>query len=285
VLFTNRHKELLVMDIPSARQLFTQEISKPESQIDLAAAALYIAQEEYPHIYPADYLYLLNQMAAVVKKRLPQDLYPLRVLQTINQYLYEDLGFMGNTHNYYDPDNSFLNNVLDRRTGIPITLALVYLEIAKRIDFPMVGVGMPGHFLTRPDFEDCEIFVDAFNRGEILFPQDCEDRLAQIYGRKVSLQPNFLVPVRPRRFLVRMLTNLKVIYMNQQHVYKAFCAVDRALMVVPNLPMELRDRGLLQFQLGQWKSALTDLEKYLALLPQAEDAEVISQLIAELKRY
>lgn len=273
------------MDLTSARELFTREISQPEAQIDLAKAALYIAQEEYPQMYPGDYLAQLDQMAAVVKKRLPQERYPLRVLQTINQYLYEDLGFTGNTKNYYDPANSFLNNVLDRRTGIPITLALVYLEIAKRIDFPMVGVGMPGHFLARPDFEDSEIFVDAFHQGEILFPQDCETRLAQIYGRKVSLQSNFVVPVRPRRFLVRMLTNLKVIYVNQQHIYKAFCAVDRTLMVVPNLPMELRDRGLLQFQLGQWQAALTDLEKYLALLPQAEDAKVISQLVNELKKY
>ena len=273
------------MDFTSPRQLFAREISKPEAQIDLAQAALYIAQEEYPQMYPGDYLAQLDQMAAVVKKRLPQERYPLRVLQTINQYLYEDLGFTGNTKNYYDPCNSFLNNVLDRRTGIPITLALVYLEIAKRIDFPMVGVGMPGHFLMRPDFADSEIFVDAFHQGEILFPQDCETRLAQIYGKQVSLQPNFVAPVRPRRFLVRMLTNLKVIYLNQQHLYKAFCAVDRTLMVIPNLPMEVRDRGLLQFQLGQWQSALTDLENYLALLPQAEDAVAIGQLVAELKKY
>jgi regulator of sirC expression with transglutaminase-like and TPR domain len=272
------------MDALSPRQLFIRAVSQPESHIDLAEVALYIAQEEYPYFHPGDYLCKLDQMAAVVKKRLPQERYPLRVIQTINQYLYEDLGFSGNRENYYDPCNSFLNQVIDRRQGIPITLALVYLEIAKRIDFPMVGIGMPGHFLMRPDFADSEIFVDAFHQGEILFPQDCENRLAQIYGRKITLHPNFVTPVRPRRFLVRMLNNLKMIYMNQRNLYKAFCAVDRALLVIPNMPMELRDRGLLQFQLGQWQEALADLEKYLGLVPQAEDAEAIGQLIIELKK-
>jgi len=272
------------MDLTSPRQLFTLEVSKPESQIDLGAAALYLSQEEYPEVYPGDYLSQLDSMAAVVRKRLPSERYPLRVVQTINQYLYEDLGFTGNTENYYDPGNSFLSKVLDRRMGIPITLALVYLEIAKRIDFPMVGVGMPGHFLTRPDFENSEIFVDAFNQGEILFPQDCEARLAQIYGENVAIQSSFLAPVHPRRFLVRMLTNLKVIYINQQRLSKAFWAVDRILLVIPNLPLELRDRGLLQFQLGEWQAALVDLEKYLKLVPQAEDAEIIKQLVRELRK-
>lgn len=273
------------MDFLSPRQLFTQEVTQPELQIDVAKAALYIAQEEYPHLHPGDYLCLLDQMATVIKSRLPTERYPLRILKVINQYLYEDFGFTGNLENYYDPCNSFLNDVLDRRTGIPITLALVYLEIAKRIDFPMLGIGMPGHFLIRPDFEGSEIFVDAFHQGDILFPQECEARLAQIYGRKVALYPHFVSPVRPRRFLMRLLNNLKVIYINQQQLYKALGAVDRILLVMPGLPSELRDRGLLQFQLGQWQAALADLEQYLALVPQAEDAEAISQLVIELRRH
>lgn len=176
---------------PLARQYFYQEVTQPDEQIDLAKAALYIAQEEYPDLHPAEYINALDTMAAEVQTRLPTQQYPLRIVQSINQYLYDDLGFRGNTTDYYDPDNSFLNEVIDRRTGIPITLALVYLEVARRIDFPMVGVGMPGHFLIRPDVPQMEIFVDVFNRGEIMFPEDCQERIRQIYGQPVTLQPEF----------------------------------------------------------------------------------------------
>jgi|AGSF01.1.fsa_nt_gi Uncharacterized conserved protein len=167
------------MDFPIARQLFYREINQPDSSIDLAKAALYIALEEYQNFEPEEYLNILDGMADELRDRLPAQNYPLRVIQTINRYLYEDLEFAGNDADYYDPRNSFLNQVIDRRTGIPISLSLVYLEVAKRIDFPMVGIGMPGHFLIKPDFEDAGIFVDAFNGGDILFPEDCQGRLSQ----------------------------------------------------------------------------------------------------------
>ena len=153
-----------------ARQQFYQEIYQSQAPVDLAKAALYLAQEEYPELNVDIYLHKLDQMASEVAARLPAEPYPLRIIQTINGYLYEDLGFYGNTESYYDPRNSFLDQVIDRRTGIPITLALVYLEIARRINFPMVGVGMPGHFLIRPVGEEMEILVDPFHQGEVLFP-------------------------------------------------------------------------------------------------------------------
>lgn len=157
------------MDFPRSRAYFYQEINQPDEQINLAKAALYIAQEEYPDLDPDKYLHALDTIAAKVQERLPAQWYPLRIIQSINKYLYEDLGFVGNTNDYYDPRNSYLNEVIERRTGIPIALSLVYLEIARRIDFPMVGVGMPGHFLIRPEFEDVGIFVDAFERGTFFF--------------------------------------------------------------------------------------------------------------------
>jgi regulator of sirC expression with transglutaminase-like and TPR domain len=134
------------MNFSSARQLFYQEIQQPDGNIDLAKAALYIAQEEYPDLDVEYYLNALDTMAAEAKKRLPIGRYPLRVIQNINQYLYDDLGFAGNKKDYYNPRNSFFNDVIDRRLGIPISLALIYMEVAKRVDFPMVGVGMPLHF-------------------------------------------------------------------------------------------------------------------------------------------
>jgi regulator of sirC expression with transglutaminase-like and TPR domain len=267
----------------SARQYFYQEIQQSDELIDLARAALYIAWEEYPDIDPEEYINALDTMALEIQERLPTPRYPLRVIQTINQYLYEDLGFTGNKQDYYDPGNSFLNQVIDRRLGIPITLALVYMEVAKRLDFPMLGVGMPGHFLIRPDIEEMEIFVDAFNGGEVMFAQDCQERLSQIYQRDVKLQPEFLAVVSNRQFLARMLTNLKYIYLQQQTLEKALAVVERILLLFPSAVLELRDRGLLNYQIGRFTQATEDLQTYLTKVPNAEDAGVIRQLLSRLE--
>lgn len=272
------------MDFPRSRQYFYQEISQPDEQIDLAKAALYIAQEEYPDLDPNEYLNALDTMATEVQDRLPAQRYPLRVVQSINQYLYNDLRFTGNTADYYNPRNSFLNQVIDRRSGIPLTLSLVYLEVARRIDFPMVGVGIPGHFLIRPEFEDVGIFVDAFEGGNVLFPEDCQERLTQIYRQPVELKPEFLAPVTPRQFLLRMLTNLKLIYLHREEWELALAAVERILLLFPDVPMELRDRGLIYYQLGRWVAAGDDFETYLAKVPNAQDAPVIRRLLNQLGR-
>ena len=263
---------------------FYQEINQPDDQIDLAKAALYIAQAEYPDLDIDAYLNALDVMAADVEDLLPVERYPLRIIQSLNQYFYNDLGFIGNTSDYYDPRNSFLNEVIDRRTGIPITLSVVYLEVARRIDFPMVGIGMPGHFLIRPEFEDVGIFVDAFNQGEILFDSDCEERLAQIYGHPVQMQPHFTEAVSSRQLLTRMLTNLKLIYLNRKDLRRALQVVEHILLLFPDNPMERRDRGLISYQLGYSSQASQDLEIYLAMLPNAEDANAIRRLLDQLSR-
>ncbi len=272
------------MNFSSARQHFYQEIQQPDGNIDLAKAALYIAQEEYPDLDIEHYLNALDTMAAEAKKRLPIGRYPLRVIQSINQYLYDDLGFAGNKKDYYNPRNSFFNDVIDRRLGIPITLALVYIEVAKRVDFPMVGVGMPLHFLIRPDIPDMEIFVDAFNNGEVIFAEDCQERLSQIYQQSVTLQPEFLAAVNHRQFLVRMLTNLKYIYLKQQDIEKAVAAVERILLLLPDTVLEMRDRGLLYYQLGLYAQATQDLQSYLTRVPDAEDAPVIRRLLTQMRK-
>ncbi|BCL37382.1 SirB1 family protein [Nostoc sp. MS1] len=271
------------MNFSSARQYFYQEVQKSEEDIDLARAALYIAQEEYPRLDTDEYLNTLDTMAMEVEERLPSSRYPLRVIQAINQYLYDDLGFAGNQQDYYDPRNSFLNEVIDRRVGIPITLALVYLEIAKRSDFPMEGVGLPGHFLIRPAISDMEIFVDAFNRGEVLFAQDCQDKLNQMFQQSVTLRPEFLATISKRQFLARMLTNLKYIYLRKQDIEKSLSVVERILLLFPEATSELRDRGLLYYQLGYYPQATNDLETYLANVPNAEDTATIRRLLGEMK--
>ncbi len=269
-----------------ARQRFYQAIHQPEPEIDLARAALHLAEEDYPDLDPDKYLNALDRMAAVIEERLPPERYPLRIIQAINQYLYEDLGFHGNTVDYYDPLNSFINVVIDRRTGIPITLALVYLEVAKRIGFPMEGVGMPGHFLIRPAVAEMEIFVDPFNGGEVLFSSDCQERLSQVYGRPIELHsdqlPDLLPTVGPKQFLVRMLTNLKLIYLSRQEMAKALASIERILLLMPDAPIELRDRGLLYYQTGRWTEAYQDLERYLLHQPTADDASVVRRLLQRI---
>ena len=204
------------------RQKFLTEINQPDRDINLAKAALYIAEIEYPDLDTDRYLRILDDMARAVIKLLPESRYPLKVVQTINQYLYTELGFNGNESDYYSPSNSFLNDVIDRRTGIPITLSLVYLEIAKRIQFPMVGIGMPGHFIIRPDLGDVDIFVDPFDRGEVLFAEDCRQKLINLYQQDLPTIPaEALQPINNCQFLLRMLNNLQSIYLNQPDFERA----------------------------------------------------------------
>ena len=262
---------------------FVLEVNQPDKQISLAKAALFFAQTQYPDLNPNDYLNKLDAIASVLQEKLPDNSYPLKIIQTINQYLFEELRFTGNTRDYYDPRNSYLHEVLDRKLGIPLSLSILYLEIAQRLDFPMVGIGMPGHFLIRPNFEDAGIFVDAFNQGEILFPEDCETRLQQVYQQPVKLDPAFLAPISNRQILVRMLTNLKFIYVNNNNYEKALQVINSLLILLPDSETELRDRGLLYYQMGDGEHAIVDLETYLKLSPNAQDAPAIYQLLEQIR--
>lgn len=267
------------MNSLAAREGFTQEIQQPEAQISLARAALYLAQEEYPDLAVDAYLTVLDTMAAEIAERLSSERYPLKVIQTLNRYLFQDLGFVGNSKDYYDPRNSYLNHVLDRRMGIPITLSLVYLEVAQRVGFTMTGVGMPGHFLIRPAVEEMQVFVDPFHRGEVLFLEDCRDRLTQIYGQPMELRPEFLQGVSPRQFLARMLTNLKLIYLKQGDLDRTLAAVERILLLFPDALEERRDRGLLYYEQGRWENAIGDLEFYLHQAPMEQNQATIRRIL------
>jgi regulator of sirC expression with transglutaminase-like and TPR domain len=259
------------MQLSLARQQFIREVRQPDEYIDLERAAFYMAQETYPDLDVEEYVALLDTMADEVRDRLPVEDYPLRTLKVLNDYLYQDLGFKGNQTEYYDPRNSFLNEVIDRRTGIPITMALVYLSLAQRIAFPMEGIALPGHFLIRPMQSEMAIFVDAFNQGEILFEQDCEALLHKMFGDRIAMREQFLAPATNRQFLARMLTNLKATYASSADVEGVLAAVERILILYPDAPIELRDRGIILFRLNRWVEARQDLEQYLAIMPQADD--------------
>jgi len=269
------------MRLSPAGQRFYQEVQKAEGRINLAAAALYIAQEEYWDMDPVVYLEALDDMAAAVRSRLPKNRYPLKVIQVINTYLFEELKFSGNQKDYYSPDNSLLNCVIDRRLGIPISLSLVYLEIAKRIDFPMVGVGMPGHFLIRPVVEEMEVFVDPFRSGELMFVADCQTRFEQMFPQ-MKWNLAFLSGVMPKAFLARMLMNLKAIYFQLEADEAAVAVLDKLLVLMPGEVQQMRDRGLLHHRLENYSLAEQDLRAYLRSHPKAPDGQQIQQILENI---
>ena len=270
------------MRLSPAGQRFYQEVQKGEGRINMAAAALYIAQEEYWEMDASRYLKRLDEMALAVRPRLPKGRYPLKIIKVINEYLFEELNFSGNSADYYDPDNSYLNCVIDRRLGIPITLSLVYLEIARRLQFPMVGVGVPGHFLIRPIVEDMTVLVDPFHNGETMFLEDCKLRFHQQFGAQAQWRSEFLGAVPQMAFLARMLMNLKVIYVNNESFKKAVATLNKLLILMPEEPRQLRDRGLLHYELKNLDLAQQDLRKYVRLHPRASDRSQIQQILEKI---
>ena len=267
-----------------SRKTFEQLVTLPDSAIPLAEAALLMACEEYPQLEVSPYLDQLDHMAVMAQENLRVDDSPIQTVEKINTLLFETLGFRGNTDDYYDPRNSFFNDVLDRRVGIPITLSAVYLEVARRLKFPIVGVGMPGHFLVKFANRDDEFFLDPFNRGEILTREDCQLKLHEMYGDSLEFHDRLLGRVTNRQILARMLNNLKLIYLKAQAFDKGLAIVDMMLVTNPDDCEQFRDRGLLRLQLRQFEPARKDLTQYLTNCPAAHDREEIESHLKELKR-
>lgn len=262
--------------------LVGQEIA--DERIDLLRAALTIARTEYPDLDFEGYGARIEELARRVKRLAPDLGDPSESIAALNRVLFEEEGFRGNREDYYDPRNSLLNDVLDRKLGIPITLAVVYMEVARRVGFPLVGVGMPGHFLLKHyDVDGREILIDPFNRGSILTAKDCQQRLDELYGGQMPLQPAFLMAVSRRQVLVRMLNNLRSIYLTGRNFRKALPIVDLILAIYPRSPEDVKQRAMLRWSLGQNRGALADLEDYLKMSPDASDADEIRQTAASLR--
>ncbi len=276
-----------MLTLSPARQKFWQIAHTADAELSmnhLLEGALAIAWEENPRMDLGHYRSLFDRMVLDLEPRLAAIAYPLKKVQAINQYLFTELGFQGNEQDYYDPLNSFINHVLDRRLGIPLTLSLIYMIIGDRLGFPIEGISFPGHFIIRPQHPDLEIFIDPYNKGEILFPEDCAAKLSQLYGEVVELQPEYLAPVGIRRILDRLLNNLKMIYLRRREPHKALAAIERSLMLHPDIPTQWRDRGLICYQLDRYTEARIDLENYIKAAPYADDRPIIRQLIAEMEQ-
>jgi regulator of sirC expression with transglutaminase-like and TPR domain len=251
-----------------------------EAELDLARAALYLAAEEYPALDADAYVARLDAMAREAADLPLETAPPLGRLLALNRYLFAEQGFTGNAYHYYDPRNSFLNEVLDRHTGIPITLSVVYLELGWRLELPLAGVGMPGHFVVGYYPGSAPQYVDVFGQGRLLTREDCIARLQEQFGSGFVFRDEHLAPVTKRQILTRMLGNLKQIYMQRQDLDRALAAVERILLLNPDEPGEIRDRGLIHYRRGALREAHADLERYTHLAPDADDAETVRRQMA-----
>ena len=253
---------------------FAELTGGADGRVDLARAALAIARWEYPGLDVDAYLERLDALARGVDgERRSAD--PVGRLHRLREYLFVEQGFAGNRDDYYDPRNSFLNDVLDRRQGIPITLSLVLMEVGKRLGLAVEGIGLPGHFIAGARFGDSQILLDPFNAGALLTPETCEALVGRVLGRKVALKPEHFAAVNRRQFLARMLANLKGIYWQREAWGRVVGVIDRLLVLDPKAAGEWRDRGVAWTKLGEIRRGLVDWERYLTEFPNAADHEAV----------
>ena len=265
-----------------ARERFTALVSGPEEDLDLAEAALLIAQEEQPDLDVAHYLKRLDQLADAVRTELPPSPTHNDTLKCLNTRLFFKEGLHGNTGEYYDPRNSFLNEVLETKAGIPITLSVIYMEVGRRLGLALVGIGFPGHFLVRYSGPDGERILDPFLGGANLSEAQLAAKLRGMYGENNPLAAQvskLLTPATKKEILTRMLGNLKGVYLNKGDFERALSVIDRMVLIRPDAATEFRDRGAVQQRLGRMQGAVRDFRKYLELVPDAPDADRIRALI------
>jgi len=263
---------------------FRAAVDRPEEAVDLGYAALTIGLSVNPHLDIPAYLQRIDQLAReVAERRDPAgDVY--HSLAALNHVLFRQHGFDGNRDDYYDPRNSFLSEVLDRKIGIPITLCVLYMEVARRISVPVEGIGFPGHFLVKCSAGEEAIFIDPFHRGEVKITEDLGQMLEKLYGRKVALRPQFLEAAGKKQILKRMLVNLKAIYLRNNSVGEALSIFDHLIILDPAGAEEIRDRGSLYLHMGCFRQAREDFDAYLRLAPNAHDAEMVREQIATLEK-
>lgn len=229
------------------------------------------------------YLVMLDRMAEETEPLVRASNTDLEVIDTLNQFMFEDMKFSGNAANYYHPDNSFLNKVLELRTGIPISLSLVYLEVGQRLGLPLWGIGMPGHFIVGYGSPADPIYIDVFNRGRLLSEDDCLAMCQISEANRFSFKDQYLKPATKKAILFRMLLNLKQIYVGWEEWRSAYKTVDLMLLVNPDEITEIRDRGLLAYRLNRLQDAIFDVKRYLYLAPQSVDAAWLEKRIEAME--
>ncbi len=273
---------------PSALEYFAALVAE-DASLPLLEAAITIAQDEHPALDPQAVLADIDGLAARLKARLPDDASPLQRLRALNRFFFSELGFAGNLNDYYDRRNSYLHEVLATRRGIPITLALLYSELAGQVGLTAKGISFPEHFLVKVRMPQGEVVIDPFN-GRSLSRDDLDERLAP-YRKRHGLEGDFEAPLGlflqtapPRDVLARMLRNLKEIHRTAEDWLRLLAVQQRLVVLLPGSAEELRDRGLTWAELGRADAAAADLDAYLGQRPDAEDAPALAERARELRR-
>lgn len=271
---------------------FAELVARDDARIDLARACLLIAEDAYPGLDVPAYLAELERFAQRLRTRLPQAHAAEEKVIALNAFLFEELGFTGNVKAYYDPRNSYLNEVMDRKTGIPISLSVVYMELGRRIGLPLEGVSFPGHFLVRLRVRGGMLMLDPFAGGAPQSVDELRARIARVIppeatgGVPVEDLPldQFIEPASNRQILARVLRNLKGIYRQADDPERLLDVLNRMLVLSPRSRTDLRDRGLVYQRLECWRPALQDLTDYLDLEPDAADLAEVRTRVIELRR-
>ena len=273
---------------PTAYAMFAQQMPRLDSTSALFRAAFAIAMHEHPAADLERAEAAISSLANAVNGRV-QSKNPQARLAHLHDVMFDVSGFRGNTDDYYDPRNSFLNDVLERRVGIPISLSVVYLEVARRIDLPLLGINFPGHFLIRYPGPELPVVLDVFAGAAEVPETALRDRVQQAYpdiddAGAQEFVTRLLRGTARKDILARMLTNLKMIFLRRQELESAIAAIDRILVLRPEAAEELRDRGAVYHQLECFGAALVDYTRYLALRPTAADASDVGAAVVELER-
>lgn len=273
-------------------QAFAQMIAHEDNEVDLLEASLLIARVAYPDLDTAATLSQLDAIAQRVRallvpseeKQPTPTTHPLDIINALNKVLFEDEHFHGNQSDYYNPNNSFLNKVLENRTGIPISLSLLYMEVGKRVGIQIEGIGLPYHFMVRYRWSDGQVYIDPFQGGRLLNEEQCQQYISEIAQYETELQPQWFEPVSHKHILIRMLNNLKRIYIDQDMFEQALFISDLIMMLAPRASVEQRDRGFLHLQLKHYGRALHDLNAYLTTAPDAEDRYEIKNHLKAIRQ-
>ena len=273
-----------------ALQPFAQLISREDARIDLSRACLLIAQDAYPDLDVERYIGEIERMATRLRARLAPSAAGEERVVALNQLLYEELGYWGNTEDYYDPRNSYLNEVIDRRTGMPITMSILYMELGRRIGLPVEGVSFPGHFLVRVRLRGGMLVLDPFSGGAPQSEEELRSRVKRVIPDGVADDlpaselplDQFLEPATNRQILSRVLRNLKGIYRKTNKPERMLDVLNRMLLVTPDASAELRDRGYVYQRLECYRAAFKDLTDYAEREPDAPDLDEVRSKLMEL---
>lgn len=277
-----------------ARRRFSQIVGRPDAEINLAEAALLIAagqgSDAHTDLSLAHLAAISHRVGMLLKFEgvTEPEKAPSQTVAIINRVLFQEEGFTGNYDNYYDLENSYLDRVLTRRMGIPITLSIVYMEIARQVGLDMQGIGLPGHFVVGhwPLMSGSipELIVDPYNEGVLLSLEDCAARVHAAYGDDVRFTPEWLQPMSNRQILVRVLNNIKHIFVSEDRRRDALLIIDMLLIVQPDAIWELKERGMLYYRTGAFVLALADLRRYSKLMPADEESDLTKYYVQFLQR-